>query len=100
MIVRMKKIWLFTPTNSVYETVEKLGKLGVVEIKEILPPEGKLLLKRVEEVERTKKAKSILQALTADPPSTEKIKYCEKDPKRLIDRILFTGDIRKSARIN
>ncbi|MBS9462608.1 hypothetical protein KIM67_09310 [Flagellimonas sp. 389] len=98
MIVRMKEIVLFTTSRTVDETVQRLGELGVVDIKEIKQPEGKIMEKRAEAVVRTKKAIAILQNFkNKKNKSTAGTNLNLDDPKRLVERVLRTTEIRKSC---
>lgn len=97
MIVRMKKLLLFTSAAKADETVVKLGKLGVVEIKEIVHPDGEQLQTRKEQLERSNTAISILEKSTDDQLVPSQNQYSENDPKRLIDRVLIAVDFRQNA---
>ncbi len=96
MIVRMKEILLFTLSSQMEETVQELGGLGVVEIREINPPTGEKIERIAEKVVRAETAISILENYTQKNNGSEKRKkYNSVDPKRIIDRILISGEFRK-----
>lgn len=98
MIVRMKEILLFTTARSVDETVQRLGELGVVDIKEIKRPVGKIMEKRAEAVNRTEKAITILQGhVNKKSKPINRKRYTTDDPKRLVDRVLRTTKIREGV---
>ncbi len=91
MIVRMKEIVLFTLSSSMDQTVQQLGSLGVVDIKEVNLPASELLDKRFEDVKRSEKAIAILQNYVKyNQGTTSRKKYISQDPKRLTDRILIS----------
>ena len=98
MIVRMKEIWLFTLASTVEETVQELGRLGVVDIREINPPEGEPVERRRREVERVESAISILERFSkndnghaAGPNDNDN----SKDPVRMTDRLLVSADFKR-----
>lgn len=98
MIVRMKEILLFTTSRSVDETVHKIGELGVVDIKEINPPVGKLIERRTTEVRRTESAISSLKNhISSKNGDTDRVIYHANDPKRITDRVLRTADIKQKC---
>lgn len=74
MIVRMKEILLFTLSSSVEETVQELGELGVVEIREINPPTGEQIERNKEKVMRVETAISILENHTKRDSDNKKRK--------------------------
>lgn len=96
MIVRMKELLLFTLSSSVDETVQRLGQLGVVDIKQINPPAGELLDRRLKAVEDTRRAISILEKHISkkSPHSSDRIRYASKDPQRMTDRILTSVNLK------
>jgi V/A-type H+-transporting ATPase subunit I len=96
MIVRMKEVLLFTLSSSVDETVRQLGKLGVVEVKEIKQPESEVINRRMQELHRAESAISILESYIHknNGKATDRVKYKSRDPKRMADRILTTDDLR------
>ncbi|MEM7486481.1 MAG: V-type ATPase 116kDa subunit family protein [Bacteroidota bacterium] len=96
MIVRMKEILLFTTARSVDETVQRLGELGVVDIKEIKRPSGEIIEKRTEAVNHTEKAIAILQGhVNKKDKTTNWAKNNLDDPKQLVERVLRTKEIRE-----
>jgi V/A-type H+-transporting ATPase subunit I len=96
MIVKMKEIYLFTLSSSVEETIQTLGELGVVEIREISQAEKVKIESISEKVLRANTAISILENFTNTNNNNKKRKkYHAVDPARITDRILITGDIRK-----
>lgn len=98
MIVRMKEILLFTSSRSVDETILQLGKLGAVDIKEVNQSGNGTVERRLEAVQRAKKAIATLKdyAKRKSNPN-DHIKYSAKDPKQLIDRVLQTKEIRQKC---
>ena len=100
MIVRMKEIWLFTLSSLVDETVQELGELGIVEIREISPPGGEKIERRAEKTARTKTAISILENnLNNGNDRKNRKKYNSVDPARITDRILISGQFRKQGQL-
>ena len=98
MIVRMKEIWLFTLSHSVEETVQALGELGVVEIREISQPTNGQIERYIEKVMRTESAISILENYTKkNNVNKKRKKYNSVDPVRITDRILISGKFRKQC---
>ena len=99
MIVRMKEILLFTLSTSVDQTVHELGKMGVVEIREINPPTSDYIERTTEKLTHTESALSILENYKAKKKNQpERAKYNSKDPKRIVDRIILTGEIKKQCK--
>ena len=98
MIVKMKEILLFTLSSSVEETVQELGEMGVVEIREINPTNGKEIERNLEKVTNTESAISILEKYTGkNNDSKNRKKYNSADPARIVNRVLITGEIRKQG---
>jgi V/A-type H+-transporting ATPase subunit I len=96
MIVKMKEILLFTTTRSVDDTIRQLGKLGVVDIKEVKGETNGTVARRLEAVQRAESALAILADHVKKPDDTaERKKYSTKDPKQLVDRVLQTQEIRQ-----
>lgn len=98
MIVRMKEILLFTLASSVNETIYRLGELGVVDIAEVTKPAGRSIEWRTKLVENTESAINILKN-HSKPESLPDVRqrYHSRDPKRLTDRVLQSGHIRKEC---
>jgi len=96
MIVRMKEILLFATVRTVDATIQQLGELGIMDIKEIEKPSSHVLLRCSEDISRTEKAIAILQ----DYEDTKKdklqnaIKQSTKDPKSVVARVLKTTEIK------
>lgn len=99
MIVRMKELNLFTTSSSVDNTVQKLGELGVVDIKEINQPTGDFLDRCINELDRTERVIQILQNNKIDKKDIDNNRqpYEINDPKRTVDRVLRTNEIRQST---
>ncbi|MGB5819188.1 MAG: hypothetical protein WBG90_06850 [Saonia sp.] len=94
----MKEILLFTTSRSVDETVQQLGELGVVDIKEINRSASELIERRLTAVNRTMNAISIFKKYThGKNGDTASKTHDAKDPKRITDRILMTADIRQAC---
>ena len=100
MIVRMKEIWLFTLSGKVEETVQELGKLGVLELRAIKPPGGENIERIAEKVKRVEKAVSTLESYAQKNkiPKTE-AEYGHLDPVRLLDRILIARKFKKKCQL-
>ncbi|MEO1262457.1 MAG: hypothetical protein AAFZ15_26860 [Bacteroidota bacterium] len=100
MIVKMKEILLFTLSSQVEETVQELGGLGVVEIREINPPTEERIELISEKVERVETAISMLENYHQKNNGNEKRKkYNSFDPVRIVDRIMISGKFRKHCQI-
>lgn len=98
MIVRMKEILLFTTARTVDDTILQLGKLGVVDIKEINQLGNGTLERRMEAVERTESAIAVLNDYVKKKNDTaDRKKYSANDPKQLVERVLQTEDIRQKG---
>jgi len=98
MIVRMKEILLFTTARSVDDTILQLGKLGVVDIKELNGANNGTAERRLEAVERAEHALTLLNGrLKKEGKTTRPIKYSIIDPKQLVNRVLLTNEIRQKA---
>tara|TARA_R110002012_G_scaffold213018_3_gene384093 strand:- start:9211 stop:11058 length:1848 start_codon:yes stop_codon:yes gene_type:complete len=98
MIVRMKEILLFTTARSVDDTILQLGKLGVVDIKEVNGANNGTAERRLEALERAERALTLLyERLKKEKKATLPIKYSTTDPKQLVDRLLLTNEIRQKA---
>ncbi|MFS4416076.1 V-type ATP synthase subunit I [Maribacter sp. 2307ULW6-5] len=100
MIVRMKEIALFTTAQKVDATVQRLGELRVVDIKEVKTPAGRSLETRTEALQRATKALDMLRG-TAN--GTKHPKHAPPappldDPKQLVDRILKTSEVREALK--
>ncbi len=98
MIVKMKEVVLFTTVRSVDETILKLGKLGMVDIKETNQPNNGTLERRMEAVYRSERAIAVLREYGKKEKAAQKsTKYIAGDPKQLVDRILQTSEIRQKC---
>ena len=96
MIVKMKELCLFTLSSAVDETIAELGKLGVVDIREINPPVGEQIERNAEKVARVKTAIFTLEHHSKNKAGgTERKKYNSLDPERITNRILISGEFRK-----
>ncbi|TGV04855.1 V-type ATP synthase subunit I [Flavivirga rizhaonensis] len=86
----MKEILLFTSALTVDAAIQKLGELGVIDIKEISKPSGEVLERCLSDIEDTKRAISILEShnITKDTPSINGLYTNGKDPKRIVGRLL------------
>lgn len=98
MIVRMKEILLFTSASDVESTIEKLGEIGVVDIKEVNTPTNSDITRHLKNVEAAEKAISILENHNFDiKDSKSNPKDLNgKDPKRIIERVLKSQEIEAS----
>ncbi|MDE3743476.1 V-type ATP synthase subunit I [Maribacter polysaccharolyticus] len=98
MIVRMKEILLFTTARAVDDTILQLGKLGVVDIKEIDAFGNGTVERRLEAVNRTERALSILKAYAQRKNDAKnRIKYAASDPEQLVGRVLQTEEIKRKG---
>lgn len=97
MIVRMKEIWLFTLSGKVDETVQELGELGVVEIREINPPDREQIDRLAKKAEQAGTAISILESYTDTITSNKETRKTDNavDPTRITERIVNSVDFRK-----
>ncbi|WP_303315759.1 hypothetical protein Q4Q34_14195 [Flavivirga abyssicola] len=96
MIVRMKELLLFTTSRSVDDTVQRLGELGVVDIKEINRPESEFIDRCIDEVDGAQRAIQILKNnIQSKNVIANREPHETKDPKRIIDRVLRTEDIKQ-----
>ncbi|MFD1615317.1 V-type ATP synthase subunit I [Gelatiniphilus marinus] len=100
MIVRMKEILLFTSAKTVDFTIEKLGKLGVIDVKQVSKPTGAVLERCLADIEYAEKALALLKnhkppkTETADKPANPNC----KDPKRITARVLKSLEIEQSLK--
>ena len=96
MIVKMKEILLFTLSSRVEETVQELGGLGVVEIREIRPPAADKLAYPQEQLLRAETAISILEPYTQKKGAAQpRRKFLAVDPTRMTKRVMKAVDFRK-----
>ena len=100
MIVRMKKILLFTTAHSADATIQKLGELGVMDIKEIEKPSGSLLDRATEDLIRTEAAISILQNQPNSKKTSENILVNKAivDPDHIVNRVLRSSEIEQKVK--
>ncbi|MBU2928304.1 hypothetical protein KO515_08665 [Winogradskyella psychrotolerans] len=85
----MKEILLFTTAKSVDDTVQRLGELGVLDVKEIKVPKSEAITSFQKQLEAIEAA--ILQLEPYISKSTEALRtvvYNISDPKQMVDRIL------------
>lgn len=98
MIVRMKEIVLFTTARTVDDTILQLGKLGVVDIKEVGRQGNGTVERRLEAINRTERALSILEAYAQRKnEAKDRIKYTADDPDQLVGRVLQTEEIKRKG---
>jgi V/A-type H+-transporting ATPase subunit I len=98
MIVRMKEIWLFTLSSAVEETVQELGTLGIVDIREVSPLTGEKTAWISEKMSQTDAAISTLENYeNKSEQSGERKKYNATDPARIIDRVLISSRFKKEC---
>jgi V/A-type H+-transporting ATPase subunit I len=96
MIVKMKELWLFTLASAVDSTIAELGKLGVVDIREVNAPAGEDIERVAEKVARVATAIATLENHSTNGLAREKRKqYNSVDPERITDRVLISGEFRK-----
>ncbi|MCA0132198.1 V-type ATP synthase subunit I [Winogradskyella alexanderae] len=97
MIVRMKEILLFTTANTVDETIQKLGALGVVDIKEVNLPNSDSIERCKIEIDETKEALKLLKEHELSENSgTQEFDPNGKDPKRLVERLLKSKIVKQN----
>lgn len=97
MIVRMKEILLFTSASAVDKAIQKLGELGMVDIKEVNPPKGEVIERCLQDIEDTNHALSILdQQQLTDKIINSTSGANVKDPKRTVRRLLKSQTIRQN----
>jgi len=99
MIVRMKEILLFTTSRSVDASIQKLGTLGVMDIKEIEKPSSHVLTRCSDEIKDAEKAISILENQQNIKEKQEITTDSETilDPKSIVERVLKTSEIKQKA---
>jgi len=97
MIVRMKEILLFTSVHDVDDTIQRLGELGVVDIKEVNPTNSDAIDRCKIEIEDTNEAIKLLdEHELSDNQRSESFDTNGKDPKRLIQRLLKSKVVKKN----
>ncbi|WP_299526838.1 hypothetical protein [Winogradskyella sp.] len=97
MIVRMKEILLFTSAHSVDATIQKIGELGVVDIKEVNPPSGDIIERCLQDIDDTHQALSILeQHELTDKANNDVIDTNGKDPKRIVGRLVKSKIVKQN----
>ncbi|NNK73144.1 MAG: hypothetical protein HKO94_08120 [Flavobacteriaceae bacterium] len=94
----MKEILLFTSAKAADATIQRLGELGVMDIKEINTSFGEVLERRSSEIESTREAVSILENHTASKDASEdnRLYANGKDPKRIVGRLLMSKPVRQN----
>lgn len=101
MIVRMKEILLFTTTKSVDKTIYKLGKMGVLDVKEIQPPKSESINRYKSLVDEIEKATLQLESyIEIDSKTSKTIVYNVKDPEQMVQRILKAKDFETQCKQN
>ena len=100
MIVKMKEILLFALSSSVEDTIQELGELGVVEIREISPATGEQIVHIAENLMRATSAISILENYTNKKIDNKRTNENNSfDPSRIIDRVQRSGNLRKQVQL-
>ena len=98
MIVKMKEISLFTLSSSIDSTVRELGKMGLVELREVKLPEEKSYRHLTQQISDAEKALAHLKNfIESTKIKTSAINPDTDDPKRLVDRILISIDFKKKC---
>lgn len=98
MIVKMKEILLFTLSSRVEETVQELGELGVIEMREVKEPSREKVEQINEKVKNTKKAVDLLENyIKKNNNDTERKQYSSVDPERIVNRIMISGNVKKQC---
>ncbi|WP_179319618.1 V-type ATP synthase subunit I [Winogradskyella helgolandensis] len=94
MIVRMKEILLFTSAKSVDDTVQSLGELGVLDVKEINKPNSYNINRIKTEIEDTETAILKLEPfISKRSKASKEVTYNVRDPKQMVERFLKTKTI-------
>lgn len=88
MIVRMKELLLFTLSSKVDDTVQLLGKLGVVDIREIGTSESEQVAVRKEHLNNAKRAIAIIESYDGKEKDKKALTKHLYDPKELVQRVL------------
>jgi len=100
MIVRMKEILLFTSAQDVTDTIQSLGEIGVMDIKEVQKPSSETMQRCLESLKEAQEAIAILEQHKAkeakEPIHSDKVDA--KDPKRMVQRVLKTQQLEKNLR--
>ncbi len=97
MIVRMKELLLFTLSSKVDDTLQMLGKLGVVDLQEMRTADSEQVAVREEHLKNAERAIAIIHSHNSkdeEPDSNFKPLY---DPKELVERILEAEQDLKDA---
>lgn len=96
MIVRMKELLLFTSARTADDTVQALGELGVVDVKELRVNNSSKIERRATALAQAEQAISQLSALAAltKKSGPEETVFPVNDPKQLVDRVLATTSIK------
>lgn len=105
MIVKMKEVFLFTLSTSTENTVQELGKLGVVEVREI-NTSNEEQIERLRE--KTTAAEIALSSLDSYPGNVipeknggyqnngnNRKKYKSSDPVKIVERVLISDNYLK-----
>jgi len=88
MIVRMKELLLFTLSSKVDDTVQMLGKLGVVDIQQINPAESEQLAVRKARLESARQAIDLIHAHNGKDKEQLPLTAPLYDPKELVNKVL------------
>nr|WP_243878551.1 hypothetical protein [Winogradskyella sp. DF17] len=92
----MKEILLFTSAHDVDDTIQKLGQLGVVDIKEVRPPKGPVIERCLQEIKDNTAALSMLKARKETSFTNNNVDTNGKDPKRIIGRVLKSKTVKQN----
>ncbi len=96
MIVRMKEIVLFTTAKNVDATIQQLGELGVVDIKQINSPANGVLERCSHDIENTQQALLLLEAQPLQKKDvSDATNGNGKDPKRIVERLLKFKNVKQ-----
>jgi len=88
MIVRMKELLLFTLSSKVDDTVQMLGKLGVVDIQQINPAESEQLAVRQARLESARQAIDLIRVHNGKDKEQLPLTAPLYDPKELVNKVL------------
>ncbi len=99
MIVRMKEIFLFTLSSQVEETIDELGSLGLVDIREIKQPGSAQIERIAEKARRAETAIAMLENFAkSNSGNKKKPKSNSYDPGRITEYVLNTEAFSKQCK--
>ncbi|MFC2114319.1 V-type ATP synthase subunit I [Bacteroidota bacterium] len=97
----MKELFLFISASKTDDALQKLGEMGVVEIRNIKSSEGEAINRTREKIARIEKAINAVESIAGNKvveiPGWKK--YQAVDPERIVDTVLSTGDYRQKIQL-